>query len=264
MWPTYSPLGSRNVVAEDGRHGIEPRPSTELGMLKCCRFWLTSRQHPRVGRATRSTQAARPARKGTRCPDGAETRISSTVALRAQSPAPFDREQNGHTVDAEFTDRWRNRREPFNGITLEMPWPGKLLGDLRSALRQVVDVLQKRDGGHLLYTLEDWHQHDGYVMSAALSNWVDVLDSLSSDEAILRKWPGDTYVRRGYFPDHRGWYLRIWFDDDEELDELDRPTRGTFDLTGPEDLTSLLYAKIPGLETHPAAAFFDEKYAGDK
>jgi DNA invertase Pin-like site-specific DNA recombinase len=26
MWPSYSPLGYRNVVAEDGRHRIEPDP----------------------------------------------------------------------------------------------------------------------------------------------------------------------------------------------------------------------------------------------
>jgi hypothetical protein len=68
------------------------------------------------------------------------------------------------------------------------------------------------------------------------------------------------WVRRGYAPAHRRWYLRIWFDD--ELDPENRPTRGTFDLTGPKGPVAEIDLVLPGLLRHEAGEFFDKQYAG--
>ena len=46
MWPSYSPLGYRNVVAEDGRHRIEPdpernvKPHARARWVSSLRLWL--------------------------------------------------------------------------------------------------------------------------------------------------------------------------------------------------------------------------------
>jgi hypothetical protein len=165
-------------------------------------------------------------------------------------------------MDEELTQRWKSRLEPFNGVTLELPSPGLSLADLRSVVETVVAVLKNGAVSVSLMTLADWHQHDAYVSQATPSRWSELLEALASDEAFLQIWPGDTFVRRAYFPSHRGWYLRIWFDDDDELDSQNRPTRGNFDVTGPEQLAAAIQGRVSGLMRHPAAEFFDHNYAG--
>ena len=166
-----------------------------------------------------------------------------------------------NAVDADLIERWRKRKKPFDGVTLVLPWPGVPLDQLRADIRLVIADLQPRAGGRI-ETLEDWHEHDGYVKPGMAVDWASITDALDSDEAFLRLWPGDTFVRRGYTPEHRDWYLRIWFDDDDTLDAVGRPTRGAFDLTCQPDLATSISSRMPGLEQYPAADFFDRGYAG--
>ena len=54
MWPTYSPLGYRNVIGEDGRHGIEPDPE-RAPLVKQLFEWYAAGEHSlkEVGRLAR-------------------------------------------------------------------------------------------------------------------------------------------------------------------------------------------------------------------
>ena len=54
MWPSYSPLGYRNVVGEDGRHGIEPDPE-RAPLVKQLFEWYATGQHSLkdIGRLSR-------------------------------------------------------------------------------------------------------------------------------------------------------------------------------------------------------------------
>ena len=164
-------------------------------------------------------------------------------------------------MDADLVSRWRTRRPPFNGVTLVMPWPGVKLTDLRATVRTLLKHLKAGEHDDL-ETLEDWHEHDGYVKAADRSGWSELDRALQSNESFLALWPGDTFVRRGFAPRDRAWYLRISFDDDDELDNAGRPTRGTIDLTGSVTLTANVAQDVPGLERHSAAEFFDKRYAG--
>ena len=165
-------------------------------------------------------------------------------------------------MDADLIARWRARRQPFAGSVLVLPWPGVSLADLRQMLSRIVAVLETSDGRAPLETLEDWHEHDGYPFASKACRWQDLHVALSSNADFLQLRPGDTFVRRGYLPQKRTWYLRIWFDDDDELDSENRPTRGTLDLSGDDELVELLHAKIPALERHNAGEFFDRNHAG--
>ena len=146
-------------------------------------------------------------------------------------------------------------------MTLVMPWPGVKLTDLRATVRTVLKHLKTGEEDDL-ETLEDWHEHDGYVKAADRSDWSQLDQALESDESFVALWPGDTFVRRGFVPRDRAWYLRIWFDDDDELDSYGCPTRGTIDLTGSPTLIARVAQDVPGLEQHSAGEFFDKRYAG--
>lgn len=165
-------------------------------------------------------------------------------------------------MNAELAERWRSRAKPFDGATVELPRPGLPLADLRHRLIRVVAELRAQADTSALETLEDWHEHDGYVKAGMATKWDSLTDALASDDALLQLWPGDTFVRRGYVPPNFEWYLRIGFDDDNELDDLNPPTRGTFDLTCHTSLADAVAKHIPGLVRHSAGEFFDRGWAG--
>ncbi len=160
---------------------------------------------------------------------------------------------------------------PFNGqtVTLKDFVP---LAQLRQAVLQVVQQLRDYRPVDALFRLDDWHEHDGYINHANPATWQELDALLTSEQTLKAASTGETYVRRGYFPAERDYYLRLYIPDtyDNPFHSDDDPNLvdyGLFDVTCQEPLAHQI-AEAVGvieaieLEVIAAQAFFDRSYGG--
>lgn len=174
-------------------------------------------------------------------------------------------------MDAEMERRWRGGLPPFDGVTVTLedhvPLPV-----LRRLLLPVFDVLQARYSHAALFTFHDWHEHDGCGLDSKPGSWEELRAILASDEALASSYARDTYVRTGFLPAGREFYLRLYVPSAGDnphyaRDDPDLVTVGTFDVTCAPDLAMELVAameEIGGatLRLAPAREFFDARYSG--
>jgi hypothetical protein len=133
-------------------------------------------------------------------------------------------------MDLEFEHRWKAGLPPFDGSTLclEDLLP---LSRLQPVLQLVVARLRQFQPERELFSLLDWHEHDGFVNAAEDTSWEDLEWIVSSRYRLLGACTGETYVRKGFFPADRDWYLRVYVPDDSDQPP-DVPERvGDSDLT---------------------------------
>jgi len=161
-------------------------------------------------------------------------------------------------MDSEFQKRWRERRVPFNGVTLIGPDLG--LSDLATELRPVVEFLRS----HTLlpvYVLDDWHEHDGFVVTGHAIGWDEVESWIVDGKSVFAARTGDFEVRRAIFPGDYQYCLRFYVDCDEAYEDA----QGSWDLTGDRALIESL--RTEGVvkqdrRTISAAEYFDRRYGG--
>jgi len=166
-------------------------------------------------------------------------------------------------MTGELERRWRAALTPFDGLTVASasadltPLPA-----LRLALLAVASALRQRWPEPALFTLDDWHEHDGFLSAARPASWQDLSDALASDKALLTLSHGDSEVRRAFFPATYDFYLRVYVPDDFDNGYPER--RGDFDLTCGAGLAADLAASacaVP-LAVCEAKGFFDRRHGG--
>jgi len=83
-------------------------------------------------------------------------------------------------MDHHLEARWRARQAPFDGdiLSLDDYIP---IAQLRTTLLSLVAVLQEQYQAASLYTLPDWHEHDGYTWSRQSTSWQALEQLLASD-----------------------------------------------------------------------------------
>ncbi len=174
-------------------------------------------------------------------------------------------------MDHVMEQRWRNRLPPFDGVTVH-PQEFLPLRGLRRVLSAVFSCLHACRPDSQLYTLYDWHEHDGILLEAKATSWKAIRSLLASDETLLAASAGDTYVRIGFFPEERDFYWRIYipaeYDHPDYSADNPHPSPcGDFDVTCAEPLARQVRQAVERagsvmLEMEPAAAFFDRNYSG--
>ncbi|MGI4791661.1 MAG: hypothetical protein ACRYFS_22795 [Janthinobacterium lividum] len=173
-------------------------------------------------------------------------------------------------MDSEFDTRWRMAGKPFDGVTVSLS-DFAPLSDLRQMLIPVVEVLHAHEPEVRLFSLKDWHEHDGFVKEASPTTWQQLRALLVSENALKGASTGDTYVRTGFFPERRDFLLRIYVPDiyDNPFHAHDDPNLshcGIFDLTAQEPLALRVQeaAQEAGaiVSVMPAREFFDRNYSG--
>ena len=168
-------------------------------------------------------------------------------------------------MDQHLEARWRARQAPFDGeiLSLEDYIP---ITQLRTTLLSLVAVLQAQYQAARLYTLPDWHAHDGYIWSRQSTTWQALEQLLASDQARYDGRAGDTYVRQIYYPSDSSFLLRIYILDEDEEEEY--PGRwGNFDLSGAPSLLDAVTPQVSEtvqrlLRREPSGVYFDQSYAG--
>ncbi|SRR6266496_2930398 len=168
-------------------------------------------------------------------------------------------------MDQQLDARWRAKQAPFDGdiIYLDDYLP---IAELRTTLVSLVAALQQRYKAADLYTLRDWHEHDGYIWSRQSTTWQSVEQLLASDQSLYDGRAGDTYVRLAYYPSDSSFLLRIYvMDEDEEVEYLGR--WGNFDLSSAPILLTAISTQLPEtvqplLRRERSDVYFDRSYAG--
>lgn len=169
-------------------------------------------------------------------------------------------------MTGELERRWRAALAPFDGQTVAFasedltPLPA-----LRLALLAVASALRQRWAETVLFTQDDWHEHDGFLSAARPASWQDLSDALASDKALLTLSHGDFKVRRAFFPATYDLYLRVYVPAEYDNDYPER--RGAFDLTCGAELAAELAGRAASASGLPIAecdakAFFDRCYDG--
>jgi hypothetical protein len=168
-------------------------------------------------------------------------------------------------MDQHLDARWRARQSPFDG---EILYVDDLIpiGALRMALVSVVAVLRQHFQTRDLYTLPDWHEHDGYLSSRQMTTWYALEQVLASEQSLYDSRPGDTFVRQIYYPRDNAFLLRIYVLDEGE-DTAYPGQWGDFDLSGAPSSLDAVIPQLPEtiqrlLRRNPSGVYFDECYAG--
>lgn len=161
--------------------------------------------------------------------------------------------------------RWRVGQLPFNGQTVAVDAEDMTpLPTLRLALLSVVSRLHQYWPESTLLTLDDWHEHDGFVTDGKPASWQSLLACLASESSMLALSQGDWDVRRAYFPDTYEFFLRIYIP--AEYDNDYPECRGDFDVTCAADLAAelaeIIIASDLPIARHNAKSFFDRRYGG--
>jgi hypothetical protein len=116
-------------------------------------------------------------------------------------------------MNNELFSRWQQGRPPFHASTLccknILP-----LRDVRRAVQQIVEVLKPRYENSMLWRLRDWHEHDGFVLDAVASTWIDLEMLLASDDLFYQSRAGDDGVRVAWYPSHVSFLLRYYLDEE--------------------------------------------------
>lgn len=165
-------------------------------------------------------------------------------------------------MDEKLEQHWKNELPPFAG-ELVRPTDYLPLAELRACLLSMIARLKEAFSNEVLFTLHDWHAHDGFGVHAKMADWSLVESWLKSDEALYGARTGDFAVRVGLYSESLAWYLRFYVED-EDGDEIYPGRWGDFDLVGTSELlASISFPKTKApIERISAKAFFDETYAG--
>jgi hypothetical protein len=155
--------------------------------------------------------------------------------------------------------------KPFDGVTLHLD-DLVSISHLRCALNVIVGSLKNAHPGVTLQAFEDWHEHDGYVVSSNKVEWDEIDLVLISDQALYESRHGDTYVRRAFYSVDDSFLLRYYVLDKDE-DHLYPGIWGEFDLSCNRSLVDDIQAKLPEfpntiVRVEQAKVFFDKRHAG--
>lgn len=113
--------------------------------------------------------------------------------------------------------RWRSASPPFDESVLSVPSEQLVDGRVPIALRAVVAQLNRECPDAELRSLDDWHEHDGYLTKDAPCNWHALETLATSDETITASCSDDSYVLKLVYPKSLEFCLRFRprFDDVE-------------------------------------------------
>ncbi len=139
------------------------------------------------------------------------------------------------------------------------------LSRLRAAAEAVVKLLASETLAPALRTLDDWHEHDGYVSTCSVVDWTELERLVSTETSMTASRQGDAYVRRAFYPNDATWLFRFYLLDQDE-DERYPGNWGTLDLSGPDQLCeramNVITAGGTDVAIGRAKQYFDHAYAG--
>ena len=163
-----------------------------------------------------------------------------------------------------MNQRWQSGLSPFDGDCL-ISDDVLSVEELRELLANVVPELESHYASLVLYTFDDWHQHDGFVTERCATAWADLAAVSVTRRCLIASRQDDTYVHRSFYPEDFAFLLRYDVPDEDSGDGSG--FAGTFDLSASSTIIARLATFVPvglrpRLRIEPSKSYFDKAYAG--
>lgn len=211
-------------------------------------------------RPTMRLRPFRGTRKSRKTLRGAFAKPSASTPMESRSRNPNAKMNN------ELVKAWERGLPPFDGDLIRceesIPWLALRRVSL-GILRHIEDKFPKEP----LFSLDDWHQHDGFGTDNECKIDLMALRVAFDDPCLLRSFcPGDFMVYRAIYPANMAFFWRFWLDAPEDCPDQSAPT-GIFDFSCGEphfQEVRQVIETVPGIQTliEPAKAFFDRTWGG--
>lgn len=135
-----------------------------------------------------------------------------------------------HNVNVILDDAWKTAGPPFHDDTIMSADPISV-ALLSRVLRSIAGYIRQRCASMELEIGEDWHAHDGFRTDGQPISFDKFLALVSSNDALRKRSPGDSYVFLAVYPKTHDFLLRFRVIPADELQEED-PAVAEFSFTG--------------------------------
>ena len=165
-------------------------------------------------------------------------------------------------MDGILETLWQDGEKPFHGETI-YPLDDVFVRDAIVAIPSALNHIARYYPGSRLFAFDDWHEHDGFIVSAKPTTLDEIRRQLATPESYISSHSDDTAVYRAIYSDSRDFLLRysLW-DDDQHQDAADREVHWTFTGFG-HDLSEMMKGwSLYNLAREPSAKYFRDRYAG--
>lgn len=166
-------------------------------------------------------------------------------------------------MDCTLNSLWSSGKKPFHGETI-YPADEVFVRDAIVAIPSALDHIAQHYPDCPLFSLDDWHEHDGFVTSAESTTIKALSAELSTPESYVSFHSDECAVYRAVYPETLDFVLRysLWVADDENQPLADREVHWTFTGCG-HDIAELKkrWASYH-LVAEPSVKYFQSRYAG--
>ena len=165
-------------------------------------------------------------------------------------------------MDATLEPLWKTGEKPFDGETV-YPLDDVFVRDAVVAIPSALDHIAQCYPTNQLFSLDDWHEHDGFVVSAKPTNIEALRAQVATLDSYVANHSDDFAVYRAIYPESLEFLLRYCLYDahDRDQDASDREVHWTF-TGGGHDVAELAkrWASY-NLEVTSSAKYYRERYA---
>jgi hypothetical protein len=164
-------------------------------------------------------------------------------------------------MDATLEPLWRNGEKPFQGETI-YPVADVFVRDAIAAIRSALDHIEQYYPTNTLFVLEDWHEHDGFIVTAKTATLDALREQIATPEIFISSHSDDTAVYLSIYPDSLDFLLRYSLFEAVDQSQGGREARWTFTGYG-HDVAEMKKRWSPySLVSETSAKYFREHYAG--
>ncbi len=165
-------------------------------------------------------------------------------------------------MDSILNALWPSGKRPFCGETI-YPVDDVLVGDAIVAIPSALDHIGLYYPACTLFSLDDWHEHDGFVVSAKPTTIEMLRAELSTPESYVSFHSDDCAVYRAVYPDTLDFVLRysLWEADGTDQAPVDRGVHWTFTGYGHDIAEVKKRWGRYNLATEPSERYFQSRYA---
>ncbi|GAA5496381.1 hypothetical protein Rhal01_02564 [Rubritalea halochordaticola] len=166
-------------------------------------------------------------------------------------------------MNAELHTLWQSGEKPFHSETI-YPREDVFVRDVLVAIPSALDHIAQYYPENQLYSLDDWHEHDGLIVPAKPTSLDEIRTQLATAESYVRHHTDATAVYRAIFPDSLDFLLRysLWEADSPHQDPSDREVHWTFTAYGHDLCEMKKRWSAYNLASESSARYFQTRYAG--
>ena len=166
-------------------------------------------------------------------------------------------------MDAILEPLWQSGMKPFHDETI-YPTRAVFVREATVAMQSALDHISQYYPDTKLFAFDDWHEHDGFLVSAQPTTIEVLREQVSSPTHFVSDHSDDFAVYRAVYPEGLDFLLRYSLSeaDEPDQDDSDREVHWTFSGYG-HDLAEMKKRWATyDLASDSSSVYFSKRYAG--